>query len=183
VCELNLEVWPQFDAYEQTVLNAGHWWPNKDFVMMSERPREIHRNRDGRLHHTNGLAIAYADGWGLWMINGTPVDEQIVMSPDTQTVKQIDAEKNQDVRSIRIDRFGWPRYIKESGAVARDERPNAIEGTLEALFRCRDGSQRLVVTCPTGRVFALGVPADVGTCEQAQRWLAGGKNLNIIAAT
>ena len=127
--------------------------------------------------------MEFRSGWGLWTIEGIPVDEQIVMKPETQTIEQIDKEQNQDVRAIRINRFGWPRYIKESGAVCRDERKNEIEGTLEALFRCRDGSQRLVVTCPTGRVFALGVPGEVKTCEQSQHWLAGGKNFRVLART
>jgi hypothetical protein len=139
--------------------------------------------KDGRLHNDKGKSVRFRSGWGLWTIEGTPVNEQIVMRPETQTVEQIDKEANQDVRSIRIERFGWPRYIRESGAACIDGRDNAIEGTIEALYRCQDGSCRLVVTCPTGRVFALGVPGNVETCRQAQHWLAGGRNFRVLART
>ena len=62
-------------------------------------------------------------------------------------------------------------------------RKNAVEGTLEALYKTPKGEQRLVVTCPTGRLFALGVPPEVETCEAAQVWLGGDKKMNVIART
>lgn len=111
------------------------------------------------------------------------MDEQIVLRPQTQTVAQINAEANQDIRAIRIARMGWPRYIRDSGLAAIDERRNDVEGTREALFRCQDGSARLVVTCPTKRVFALGVPDSITTCENAQRWLRDDNTFNVIART
>ena len=163
--------------------SAGWWLPHKNMFWVSERHNLLNRNTSGQLHCDDGPALAYPDGWRIWAINGLRVDQQIVMSPHTQTIPQIDGEQNNDVRSIRINRFGWPRYLSESGSDCRDERANDIEGTMEALYRTKAGDQRLVVTCPTGRLFALGVPSDVATCEQAQHWLAGGKNFRVLART
>lgn len=151
--------------------------------MLCDRPAVLNRNEAGRLHCEDGPAIAWRDGWALWHLNGVQVDEQIVLRPQTQTVEQIDLEQNQDNRSIRIERFGWPRYLKDSGSVCQHERKNEVEGTREALYRTPKGEQRLVVTCPTGRLFALGLPPEVKTCEEAQHWLGGGKNFNVIAST
>ena len=134
------------------------------------------------LHCEDGPAIEYPDGWKIWRLDGLPVDEQIVLRPMTQTLEQLDGEQNADIRSIRIARYGWPRYLRVSGATPRHESKNYVTGCPEALYRLRDGSQRLVVVCPTGRQFAMGVPAEIETCEQAQRWLAP-QGVNILAAT
>ena len=66
-----------------------------------------------------------------------------------------------------------------------DARSNEVENTKEALFATRSFGGRLVVTCPTGRVFVLGVPSQVTSCEQAQKWL-GNENeekINVIGRT
>src|SRR5574337_986281 len=157
-------------------------YANSVIPVVSRFPVEIHWKGD-LLHNESSPSVLFKSGWRLWSIDGFPVDEQIVMQPETQTIEQIDKEENQDVKSIRISRFGWPRYIKESGAQCLDKRKNEVEGTREALFQCKDGSKILVVTCPTRRIFALGVPLQVQTCHEAQSWLHGGKKINVIAAT
>ena len=143
-----------FAIFKDWVTHVPVIFANETIPIVSRHPSEVHW-QNGLLHNETGQSVRFRSGWGLWTIEGTPVDEQIVMYPETQTVEQIDKEENQDVRAIRIQRFGWPRYIRESGAEAKDERKNEVEGTREALFVCRDGSRRLIVTCPTGRVFAL----------------------------
>jgi hypothetical protein len=94
------------------------------------------------------------------------------MHPETQTIQQINSDSNADIRSIRIARFGWPRYLKDSGAKPIHEAKNYVTGCPEALYESADKSRKLVVVCPTGRTFAMGVPPQIQTCEQAQRWLA-----------
>ncbi|MGB1274898.1 MAG: DUF6745 domain-containing protein, partial [Nannocystaceae bacterium] len=151
-------------------------------VIVARNPTTVSWS-EGMLSDDNGPSVQWSDGTALWTIGGVPVDEQIVMRPGTQTVEEIDAEENGDVRSIRIERFGWPRYLRECGAVMIDSRHNDISNQQEALFRTPAGDQRLVVTCPTRRMFALGVPGDVKTCEQSQNWLAGDKPFRELART
>ena len=151
-------------------------------VVVSDNPMEIHWLED-RLHNESGPAVEWGDGWSLWSIDGISVDKQIVMQPETQSVEQIDSEHNADIRSIRIERFGWARYLKESGAEVVDERKNDIDGTTEALYQTARGERRLVAVCPTARVFAMGVPSQVKTCEAAQNWLAGEKPFRVLART
>jgi hypothetical protein len=163
-------------------LEAGVWlfWVLPEEIVYVPVPKTAHRR--GTPHCETGPALESLD-LQLWYIDGVEVDEQIVMRPATQTVEQIEGDENQDRRAVRIARFGWPRYLKESGAECRDERANAIEGTREALYETSTDERRLVVTCPTGRLFALGVPNNTPTCEAAQHWLAGGKNFNVLART
>jgi hypothetical protein len=151
--------------------SAGWFLPHRNLCWVSERHNVLNRNESGRLHCENGPALAYPDGWLIWAIDGMLVDEQIVMRPETQSIAQIDGEKNADLRSIRIARFGWPVYLAKSGAECLDQRGNDIEGTREALYRTKSGDCRLVATCPTGRVFAMGVPPQTRNCEQAANFL------------
>jgi len=118
------------------------------------------------------------------MIEGVRVDEQIVMRPETQTVAQIESEPNMEVQRIRIERFGWPRYLSASGATVVDSSRNDIDGTREALMQTKNGQRRLVCSCPsTAKMFAMHVPREIQTCEQAQLWLAGSRNVRVIGAS
>lgn len=181
------ELGVEFDKEKLTVLT--NWAKNVPLgrffdkaAIVSRWPTEVHW-QEGLMHCETGPAVAFRDGFKLWTISGIPVDEQIVLAPETQTIEQIDNEQNGDVRSIRIERFGWPRYLKDSGSVCEHRRRNDVDGTSEALYGTKLGQKRLVVTCPTGRMFALGVPDSITTCEQAQVWLGGNSKRNIIAAT
>ena len=163
--------------------NCGWWAPYTDCVILQHRHEELHVDGEFRLHNESGPAVRYRDGYSVWAINGIRVNEQIVMRPETLTVEQINSEANQDIRSIMIDRLGWSKYLEKSNAKCVDFRDNDIEGTKEALYISPIGGRRLVVTCPTGRVFALGVPEEMVTCEQAQFWLSGNRKVNIIGRT
>jgi hypothetical protein len=163
-------------------LESGLWVFWVDDKLITYVPTPIIRHQSAVPHCEDGPAFESLD-WREWFIDGILVDEQIVMRPATQTVSQIDADDNSDRRSIRVQRFGWPRYLAEVGAVLVDERRNDVEGTIEKLVRTNRGEQRLLVTCPTKRIFALGCPGDVRTCDQAQRWLGGPRPMNVIART
>ena len=185
VLGLSLRVHESYQAWESLAYLSGFRWLHSKFVMVCRKPVSLKTVLEGNVylpHCNDGPSHQWADGWSLWHLRGIAVDEQIVMRPDTQTVKQINADNNEERRAIRIDRFGWPRYLKETNATLLDHRHNQVENTKEALVATR-GHGRLIVTCPTGRVFALGVPSEAKTCEQAQNWLGGGKKRNVIART
>ena len=152
-------------------------------VMASRRPVELHLDDQNRLHNEDGPASRYKDGWSIWVINGVTVDEQIVMSPETQTVKQILDETNEEVRVIRLERYGYEKFFKEIGSVVLDERDNDIEGTKEFLVK-GGGISALLCVCPsTNKRFVLQVPTTVGTCKAAQSWLSNGLSDRIISAS
>lgn len=129
------------------------------------------------------MAIQYADGYGLWVVHGVRVDEQIISRPDTQTVEQIRGEQNEEVKRVRIDRFGWPRYLQSINATRVHSRRNDIDGTRENLYRA-EGQTVLVCACPsTSKLFALEVPRETETCEAAQRYLSSGLSSRVISAS
>lgn len=154
---------------------------SESIAAISDRPAEIHWNDAGQIHHESGPAIRWRDGWSIWCIGGVLVDEEIVLSPERQLLADIKGERDAEVKRIRINRWagagatpadGWCKYLKAIGAKTVDSRENLIENTLEKLLRSSAGEKLLVCACPsTARVYALEVPAEIRSCEQAQFWL------------
>jgi hypothetical protein len=168
--------------------SCGWWQPFKGVVIACERPSVVLVNDAGRLHCDDGPAYLCRDTWPLWSIGGVFVDEQIVMRPKSQTVEQIREEKSEEIKRIRIERFGWQQYLSATHATVVDRRRNDVEATKEALMRTPDGMTVLVCHCPsTARVYALEVDPKCQTAEQAQNYLWSGsktrelsKQFNII---
>lgn len=154
-------------------------FPGESTVIVCRNPVSISW-KEGLLHNESGPSVEFADGFKVYTIDGIAVDEQIVMAPETQTIEQIEQEENADRKAIRIARYGWPRYLKDIKAEKLDDRSNELEGTKEALFSLPDGETKLVVTCPTGRVFTMGVgdgPNQIKTCDEAQKWIHRGRTM------
>lgn len=158
---------------------------NEDIVYVSRKPTALHFNDNQQLHCEDGMSCEFADGWGIWTLNGVSVDEQIVMKPETQTVTQIRAEQNEEVRRLRIGRFGWVAYLNSVGAVIINERDNDIEGTKEYLLHSsKDKMTALLCVCPsTQKDFILETPLEIKTCVEAQKWLSSGLSDRIISAS
>jgi len=182
------------------------WWyvdTKTKKVYFSRKPVEIHMVNK-LLHNELGPSILFRDGFSVYSINGFRVTRQIAMHPETMTLDQIDRQQNKDIQSIMIERWfykdkdwankfggdappqstGWLRYIEESNAVELDSDVNPLTQIKETLYKTKVGN-RLIVGCPTGRMFQIGIPDDVHTCEGARNWyppILGGKT-NFIART
>jgi hypothetical protein len=142
VCGLELagDLWSRALAFEQTLQSAGAWYPHRDFLMVCERPREIHHElrtpaftggrSASRLHRTDGPAIVWADGWGVHLVHGRRVLAWIIDHPERMTVKDIEETRNAEVRRVMIERYGWSRYMADCGAQVVDAVPqdHAIPG-------------------------------------------------------
>lgn len=132
-------------------------------------------------HCEDGPALEYADGTKAWFIDGVMVDEKIVLRPHEQSLKEIQEDTDNDRRRIRIARYGWPRFLRECGAIAQDTALDRGEALFELasetynLFVCIDASSPDLVCLPIEKAVA--------SCVEAQRWLAAGNNWNIVAAT
>lgn len=165
----------QFDG--ETLDIFTRWASHIPFIVLrdgnpivSRRPIVIHW-QDEELHNESGMSVEFADGTGVWSLNGVRVNRQIVMAPETQTLKQIRGEKNEEIKRIRIERFGWDHYLKGNHATLIETRRNDVENTREALFQC-DDMRVLVCGCPsTGRIYSLEVPPEVASCSEAQNWI------------
>jgi hypothetical protein len=103
---------------------ALHWWlPYDGIVFLSQRHTTLNVDLDGRLHSDNGQSCGYSDGWGIWSWHGVNVPQSIIEHPETITVKHIQSETNAEVRRVMMERYGFARYIIDSGSkkIAEDE--------------------------------------------------------------
>ena len=111
--QLDVEGAQKISGLAQVARNAGWWFPMKDVVVLTERPTELHRDPQGRLHNEAGPAIRYPDGWGLWMWHGTRVPQDLIEKG--WGLKQIFEERNSEIRRCAIEKIGWDVFIQESG--------------------------------------------------------------------
>lgn len=168
----------KYDLFLRFNRHCPVWLWDRRAVFVLGRPQEIHWDDEEQLHNEAGPAVRYTETFCLWVIHGVSVDEQIVMAPETQTVAQIRDEPNEEVKRIRIERYGWVKYLEERNAKLIDERRNDIENTRESLLRTDDHTV-LLTHCPsTGKLFALECPAGTMTCEEAQDWLHSGSEID-----
>ncbi len=157
--------------------NGGWWWPLEGITVCTERPMEINRDDQGRLHNESGPAIGYPDMWAVYVIHGVRVTEQIVMHPETLTAQQIRDESNQEVRRIMMDRFTEARYIQDIGAEV------VSEDDFGVLYRAEvPGDEDLIMVKvvnsspePDGsyKDYWLRVPPTVRTPKEAVAWTFG----------
>jgi hypothetical protein len=172
---------------------CGWWYPFDELCVIEERPKlKMQDMPDGSglkwCHSEDSLAIEYPDGWGIAVVNGKriPVSEWIT-NPKSITLKDIQSSNDNDLISILIDRYGWSKYLEDTNSTIIDSRINHIDNTIEALYSTEKMGRRLIVTCPTGRIFALPVTSDVMTCTAAQDFIGDitTENIrpNVIART
>jgi hypothetical protein len=192
VCDLELpgDLWDHARAYEGTIESACWWWPHTHFVMVCNRPQEIHREQvapkgwsSHRLHREDGPAVRFADGWSMWAIHGVRVTEQIVMAPETLTVEQIDAEQNAEVKRVMLERFGFDRWVRDKGARERGRDTDSI-GKERILWEApgETEDEPLVVVQVTNstpepdgehKSYWLRVPPETRTPAEAVAWTWG----------
>ena len=156
----------------------AHWWfEDGGVVFASDRPAELTVDARGRLHNDDSPALDYGDGFRLFAIHGVRVDADIVLHPESITVKQIENEDNVEVRRVLIALYGYARYLKDSGAtlVHQDER-----GKLWRKKRAEDADLVMVEVTnstpePNGSVrsYLLRVPPTMRTASGAVAWTFG----------
>ena len=151
----------------------------ENICFISDRAITINKDSQGRLHCEDGPALAYSDGYALWMIHGHPVPANAITDPKSITLDQISKEQNAETRRILIERFGASRYLTESGAtlVDHDIVPLVKGGVPQlprALMKDSGGLLWLVATDgSTNRVYHMPVMEHVRTCREAHESISG----------
>jgi hypothetical protein len=157
--------------------SCGWWWPYENMAFMTARPVELHRDNRGRLHNETGMAIRYADGWGLYSWHGIIVPEYVILLPEPITFEMINAEPNAEVRRVLIERFGLDNYLREGNVIKVHQDQCGI------LYRMnlRGDEPLLVVRVvnstaePDGTFneYFLRVPPNIVRSRQAVAWTFG----------
>ncbi|MBX9693061.1 MAG: hypothetical protein K2Z81_11800, partial [Cyanobacteria bacterium] len=126
-------------------------------------------------HRHSEPAIQYADGFGLYALNGLLVDQHIARGEFTAF--EIDKVKNIELRRVMLNRYGVAKYLQETGAhiIDQDE-----QGVLYMKVPMVDESIVMVeVTNSTPdadgtfRKYFLRVPPHIRKVKEAVAWTFG----------
>jgi hypothetical protein len=164
---------PLCDAYV-----AGCWqlfWTD-DTLYWAAKPT-VHVDRTNgrrRLHCADGPAVV-SDIEDLYFWHGILVPRLVIESPDQITAEMIDAETNQEVRRVMIERYGYERYVGDGKIVHEDGTGRLIKkrnthGDEIAVVSVVNGSKE-----PDGtyKHYVLSVPPEMGTACEAVAWTYG----------
>jgi hypothetical protein len=91
--------------------NAGWWWPFRDAVVLTERPVELHRDEQGRLHHPTGPAVRYPDEFAVHAWHGVRVSKRLVTGKLTGR-RWLTADRA-EVRQAIAERIGYQRIVED----------------------------------------------------------------------
>ncbi|MCC6716503.1 MAG: hypothetical protein IT555_01335, partial [Acetobacteraceae bacterium] len=123
VAELPID-YTAWDAWETLSLHSGPRIVHDKFCMISDRPALLTVDDQNRPHADSAPFCRWRDGSALYSVHGTRIPAWVIEQPDRLTVAAIDAEENVEVRRIMLDRYGWAKFMQDSGAkrIDHDER-------------------------------------------------------------
>jgi hypothetical protein len=170
------EVSRRLGLWATVAQSAGWWWPYENMVVLSDRPSAVHMAGEGRaarLNNTQGPALAFRDGYGVYSVNGTRLPAEIIEHPEAITVKAVIDERNAEVRRVMVDQMG-ERFFREADAQVLDSDTDG-GGQKRRLLRIDLNDDEPVITCEvqcpsTGHMHYLRVPPNITNCADAIAW-------------
>lgn len=107
--------------------SCGWYWTFDKVCVLTERPTEFHTEQVNReltneyqLHNEIGPAISYRDGWSIYAWHGVTVPDYVILDPGSISLKSIQRQRNIELRRILLERYGFERFIMDSGAIPVD---------------------------------------------------------------
>jgi hypothetical protein len=182
-----------FGLREQTEPLRGLWqiaaglgWlqPHRHTCWLAERPQSLHGDARDRLHHAEGPALRFVDGWQVWAWKGVEVPRWVIEHKDNITLASIDGESNVQVRRCMIEIMTPERYVAQGGAdrIAEDE--TGILWRKSWLAADAWAAVEVINATPepdgTRKHFFLQVPAHIRTAREAVAW-SYGMSANVYA--
>jgi len=129
---------PEYESYQHWRTLAERSGPrivHDEFCIVSDRPEVLKVDEHSRPHCDDGPFCRWRDGTALYAVHGVRVPAWLVEQPDRLTVQAIDAERNEEVRRVMIERFGWERYGREdTETLDHDERFGTLRRRGESLW-------------------------------------------------
>lgn len=168
--ELGIRQCEKLEPLNRLAQLAGWVLPYENACIISDRPREIHRDAQGRLHCEAGPAFLYRDGWGDFFYHGTRIPAEWGNLPYGQwEPKWLLKENNSELKRILIQAIGYSRIMYKLGSELIHS-----DGDMELRRIKADVDMEpivlLKVVCPsTGAFYALRVDPSMTDCETARR--------------
>lgn len=174
VCGLKLppELAKVAEAHANLTKSAGWAWCHRDFVVVCDRPAEIH-TRETRLHNEAGPAISWRDGVGYYYLQGVSVPEEWIKDKDNLDVRLALTHPNVEERRVLREMLTWNKIVQKLPHTVLQEDPNPEIGSLIEMDLNDDDGQKarfLKMLCATGRTFYERVDPSCNTALEAQAW-------------
>ncbi len=165
---------------QEMARSAGWWIPYDELAVISDRPREIHVDEDGRLHSHTRPAIRFTDGWEYCASHGVKIPNWIINNPELLSVTEINREHNLEIRRVMLEIYTLERYLEESNAQLLDRNDDPHVGSLYRISQNDDEDMVLLKVANstmeadgTYKTYVIRVPPDMITARQARAWTFG----------
>ena len=167
----------------RVVRNAGFVATHADFWVASDRPSQVICDEQRRLHHTEGPAVSWRDGFGIAFLHGVPVDLRLLH--EIPTLQDVLNTRNAEVRRRLIELYerGDPgRFIRDADADVVEFDFDKLGNKRRLLRIALMGDEAYVAVEVTNSTpepdgthkhYILRVPPTITTCRAAVAWTFG----------
>ena len=144
---------------EQLAVNCSWQWYHHDIAAITDRPKILRRDIEGRLHCETGPALAYRDGWVIHCWHGVVIPAEWIEQRDKLTPKMALTWTNVEQRRVACEILGWDKVLDEPSLNPRIiDRDEPYIGTLISVDLPDAPNQWFIkYRCGTGRWFAESV--------------------------
>lgn len=170
-CSHNARFWAAFRAL---VHHCGWVFLRKDVCLVCDRPTKYAFDAQGNYHGFVEPAIAYADGFSVYVHHGTVLPERDgTVLPSQWQARWLVTESNSQLRRLLIQEIGYERICRELDA--RSLSTWREYELLSIRLAHRESLNLLKMTCPsTGHLHFLVVPPNLRSAREAIRWVNWG---------
>jgi len=155
--------------------DSGWWWPFEGVAVMTEKPCELERDDEYRLHRFGDAAIKYNDSWGVYAINGTRIPKEWGVTPENDWKPEwLLEEHNSELKRLLFQVVGYSKIMHKLDSKLihkeKDMELREIKGVDVEPVRLLK-----VIDSTTRAIYGLRVPPNIDKCEAARHWTFHGK--------
>lgn len=154
---------------------CGWIWAFDTCAIITDRPTEIRKDEEHRLHSEVGPALSYPGHFEIYAWNGTRVPKKWILDPDGTPPEEILAEPNVEVRAAGVAIVGMAKMLEKLDHKIIDSNENPEYGDVVAVTipDLPEPVLYLKAECPRNGTIMEGLPPGIRTVRAAQAWRVG----------
>lgn len=136
--ECNIKNLDKIQYLHELTKHVGWMWMSTSTTVVTRRPVEIRLQQKPNikvLHNYNGMALKYADGTGVYSINGVRIPKQFAhlvnAYSDDINIKEVLSIKNTEIRTEFLKKIGIEKAFDSLNKKKLDSKVMDIGGTYE----------------------------------------------------
>ncbi len=167
----------KLSLFEDLLKSAYAFALYDNICFVCDYPVSVRMDDEFRYHNESKPSLTFKDDTKVYSWHGRNVPAYIIENPEQITIEKIDQEKNIEIRTILIDRYGISKFLEDSEArvINQDEYGTLFQRSF------KDDEPLLVVMVknstpePDGsyKHYFLRVPPDTLTAKAGIAWTFG----------